>query len=159
MKEEPKLHEESNREREKKKGRRGDKLQLVQEARMMPVEGMRAINRAFSQETAELSTHTHTHMHGIVKPACPDMLLCVCMCVGVHVCFCKCYQEVEDGDRRRWTIPLSVFTLSLNSRPVTEANGVLIYSWMTHTCLLNLPNRRVTSLCHICIYNIHSLFQ
>lgn len=49
-------------EREKEGKRREDKLQLVQEVRMMPVEGMRAIHRAFSQETSE-RTHTHTHPH------------------------------------------------------------------------------------------------
>lgn len=43
--EQPSLPEESN--GEKKRKRRGDKLQLVQEVRMMPVEGMRAIDRAF----------------------------------------------------------------------------------------------------------------
>lgn len=45
-------------EKEKKKFKwRGDKLQLVQEVRMMPAEGMRAISRAFSQRT-----HTHIHV-------------------------------------------------------------------------------------------------
>lgn len=39
-------------EKEKKKFKwRGDKLQLVQEVRMMPAEGMRAISTAFSQYT------------------------------------------------------------------------------------------------------------
>lgn len=45
------------------KARRGDKLQLVQEATLMPAEGMRAINRAFSQETPEHSPHKHTQIH------------------------------------------------------------------------------------------------
>lgn len=52
------------------------------------------------------------------------------------LCVCKCYQEVDDGETRRPVIPLSVFIPSLNSRAATEANGVLIYSWMTHTCHL-----------------------
>lgn len=43
--------------------------------------------------------------------------------------------------------PHSVFTPSLNSRPATEANGVLIYSWMTHTCHL----LKQTSPCHMYI--------
>ncbi len=78
----------------------------------------------------------------------------------MYMCVCKYYQAVEDGDRRRRSIPLSLFTLSLNSRPATEANGVLIYSWMTHTCRLpSFPNRPVTPPRHMCIYNILLLFK
>lgn len=69
------------------------------------------------------------------------------------LCVCKCYQEIEDGETRRRAIPPSVFILSLNSRPATEANGVLIYSWMTHTCHpLHFSDRQVTPPCHMCIY-------
>lgn len=69
------------------------------------------------------------------------------------LCVCKCYREIEDGETRRRAIPPSVFILSLNSRPATEANGVLIYSWMTHTCHpLHFSDRRVTPPCHMCIY-------
>lgn len=66
------------------------------------------------------------------------------------------------GETRRRVIPLSVFMLSLNSRPATEANGVLIYSCMTpththtHTHLI-FSNRQATSLCHMCFYNTLSL--
>lgn len=138
------------RPREKGKKRRGDKLQLVQDVKTMPVEGMRAISRVFSQNhCARLHKHTHTHTGADTDVAYEAWL-------SRHAVVC--YQEVEDGGWRRRTIPLSVFTLCLNSRPATEANGPLIYSWMTHTWrLLRIPNRPVTSLCHMCISNIHSI--
>lgn len=89
---------------------------------------------AFSQETSQPKSEV---TRGATQPPCPDMLKYVC--VHVRVCVSKWLSEF--GDRRSWAIPLCVFTPSLNSRPATEANGVLIYSWMTHTCCpLCFPN-------------------
>lgn len=76
---------------------------------------------------------------------------------GCFLCVCKCYQEVDDGETRRPVISLSLFIPSLNSRAATEANGVLIYSWMTHTChLLGFLHRQETFLCLMSFYSMLS---
>lgn len=105
----------------------------------MPVEGHESSPQ--SSLTGDRFSRAHTRYVNKESLVAPDMLLCVC----------KCYQEIEDGETRRRAISPSVFTLSLNSRPATEANGVLIYSWTTHTCHpLYFSDRRVTPRCHMC---------
>lgn len=69
----------------------------------------------------------------------------------------------EDGETRRRAIPLSVFILSLNSRPATEANGVLIYSWMTHTSSSELLEQKLSMsdvhLQHTIVYFLYILLR
>lgn len=146
--EEPSLPEDSSWERERAiKSEEGE-------------DGASAGHERNQQSILTRDTRTHTQTHGIVKAwlsrcgaACLRLCVWICVCVFLSV-IKRLKMETEDVR----TIPLSVFTLSLNSRPATEANGVLIYSWMTHTCRpLSLSNRQVTSLCHI--YNMPSLFQ
>lgn len=75
MKEEPDLPEEGNQRRREGGWRERDKLQLVQEVRTMPMEGMRAIHRRVSQEIAPF-THIKCWSEAWLSRHVP---VCVCL--------------------------------------------------------------------------------
>lgn len=63
----------------------------------------------------------------------------VCICMFFLCVIWRPSIETEDVGHPS----LPVFTLSLNSRPATGANGALICSWMTRTCCLRrFPNNQ-----------------
>lgn len=79
------------------------------------------------------------------------------VCVGVYICMFFCVLSGGWASRQKTSAhpSLSVFTLSLNSRPATGANGALICSWMTHTCCLRrFPNSQWPFRATLALQNI-----